>query len=364
MGLTWFIVVTILFMLIQSSIYRRWGLSNVQYMRRFNKNAVFEGEFVELVEEIYNRKILPLPWLRVESKIDSNLDFQKQEDHDISHDQYHKSLFSLMPYTGIVRRHRVKCKKRGCYRLNSAALTCGELFGVGDVSEVFHFNTELIVYPKLIPISELPLPSNSWQGDVVVRRWIVDDPFIISGVREYRYGDPLNRIDWKATARIGSLQVHDNDFTAQPNLLLYLNVDISEDMWGAVTDAERIETGISYAASIADYAMSNGMDVGFGSNAYIDENKGESVRVSPGRGEQHFIYLLEVMAKLEIARNTTFYTFLESDIKTGITANDILILTCYMSDRLQEQARILEDMGNSVKIIHLTREGEMEEIYA
>lgn len=362
-SLGWFVIITVVLAMIQSEIYRRWGLSKVQYMRRFNKEAVPEGEFIELVERIYNRKLLPLPWLRVESKMHPNLEFQSQENLDIKHDQYHKSLFSLMPYTGITRRHRIKCKKRGLYRLNSAALTCGELFGIQDISKTFRFNTQVIVYPKILPMEEVPLPSHSWQGDVTIRRWIVDDPFIISGVREYGYGDPLNKVNWKATARVGSLQVHNNDFTAQPNILIYLNVDIAESMWEAVTDIDRIEKGISYAATIADYAIAKGMDVGFGSNAYIKEHEGEPVRVRPGKGDRQLIHLLEVMAKLEIARSVTFYTFLESDIQSGITGNDILILTCFVSERMEDQIRLLRQRGNAVEVMLLTEEGDIKEVH-
>src|SRR5699024_939189 len=148
---------------------------------------------------------------------------------DIKHDQYHKSLFSLMPYTGIKRRHKIKCNKRGFYSLKSAAVTSGELFGVQDVSKTLQFGVQLIVYPKLLPIDKVPLPSHSCLCDITIRRWIVDDLFIISGVREYSYGDSLNKVNWKATARVGSLQVHNNDFTAKPNILIYLNVDITED---------------------------------------------------------------------------------------------------------------------------------------
>ncbi len=362
-SLLWFIVITFIVAVIQSSIYRRWGLSKVEYTRYFNKRAVFEGDFVEMIESIQNKKFLPLPWLRIESKIDANLEFQRQSNLDIKHEQFHKSLFSLMPYTGIKRRHKIRCRKRDFYTLNSAALTCGELFGIQDTSKTMEIDAKLIVYPKILPIDEVPLPSHSLQGDVVVRRWIVDDPFIISGVREYSYGDPLNRINWKATARVGRLQVHNNDYTAQPRILIYLNVDISEDMWDAVTDKERIEKGISYAASIANYAISMGIDVGFGSNAYIKGGEIEPILIEPAGGQKQLLYLLEIMAKLEIMRSTTFYTFLERDIQRGITGYDILILTCFTSERLEAQANILRENGNSVQIMILDKDGDLEEAY-
>lgn len=363
-GLTWFIVITFFVVFIQACIYRRWGLSNVEYSRYFNKKEVFEGEFVEMVEKIYNKKILPLPWLRIESKIDANLEFQKQTNLDIKHEQFHKSMFSLMPYTGIIRRHKIKCKKRGLYTLNSAAITCGDLFGVQDISKTYQIDAKLIVYPEILSLDEIPLPAHSLQGDVVVRRWIVDDPFIISGVREYTYGDPLNRVNWKATAKVGRLQVHNNDFSAQPRILIYLNVDISEDMWDAVTDKERIEKGISYAASIANYAISKGIDVGFGSNAHMKGAEAQPIRIEPAGGKQQLLYLLEAMAKLEIERDLTFHTFLEQDIQRGLTGHDILILSCFMSDRLEDQINILRKNGNAVEFMFLDEEGRLEEEYA
>lgn len=362
-GLAWFIFITFLVVFIQSCIYRKWGLSKVEYSRYFNKKAVFEDDFVEMVEIIYNKKLLPLPWIRIESKIDANLEFQRQANLDIKHEQFHKSLFSLMPYTGITRRHKVKCKRRGFYTLDSAAITCGDLFGLQEISKTFQIDANLVVYPKILSMEDILLPSHSLQGDVVVRRWIVEDPFIISGVREYNYGDPLNRINWKATARTGQLQVRNNDFSAHPRILIYLNVDISEDMWEAVTDRERIEKGISYAASIANYAISKGIDVGFGSNAHIKGVEEQSIRIRPAGGEQQLLYLLEVMAKMEIERDVTFYTFLEQDIQGVLTGYDILLITCFISDRLETQINELRKNGNAVEVMLLNEEGMLEEGY-
>jgi uncharacterized protein (DUF58 family) len=365
MAIQWFIFVTVIVVLMQSGAFRRWGLKKVRYSRYFNLPAVFEGQEVEMVEVISNEKLLPLPWLRVESKISANLRFQKQFNLDIQHQQFHKSLFSLRPYMRITRRHRVKCLKRGCYFLNSVAMTCGDLFGFQDMSKEFHLSAQLLVYPKLIFMEDIPLPSHSWLGDVTVRRWIVDDPFMLSGVREYVYGDPLNRINWKATARTGELKVHNCDFTANPRLVIYLNVDISEDMWDVVTEPERIERGISYAASIAQYTISRGIEVGFGCNGYLIDQKDEPVRLPTRCSSEHLTVIFETLAKLVIARSVTFYTFLEQDLAKGVTGKDFLIITSYVSERMERQVSKLREYGNAVEFLRLdqeeTEEGDNEE---
>jgi uncharacterized protein (DUF58 family) len=353
MSIQWVIFITIVVALLQGVVFRRWGLKRIKYFRYFNVPAVFEGQEVEMVEVISNEKLLPVPWLRVESKISANLKFQRQFNLDIQHQQFHKSLFSLMPYTRIVRWHRIKCLKRGCYYLNSVAMTCGDLFGFQDASREFQLSAQLLVYPKLIRVEDIPLPSHSWQGDVTVKRWIVDDPFMISGVRDYAYGHPLNRINWKATARTGKIKVNTLDFTANPRLMVYLNIDISEDMWDAVTEPERIERGISYAASIAQHVISRGIEVGFASNGYLIDRPGEPVRIMPRCSSQHLVTIYEYLAKLVIARSVTFFTFLEQDLAKGVTGMDFLIITSYVSTRMESQIKKLKEYGNAVEFLWL-----------
>lgn len=360
MNLQWIIFLAVLFIIIQSWLFKRLAFKGLQYGRFFSVPAVFEGQEIEMVEIIANRKLLPIPWLRVESKIDENLEFAKQFNLDIKHNQFHKSFFTLMPYMKITRRHKVRCKKRGCYFLNSVSLTCGDLFGVQEVSRTYNLSACILVYPSLVPIDEIPFPSHSYMGDVVVKRWIVEDPFMYSGVRDYQSGDPLNYINWKATARAGKLQVHKRDYTADPKLMIYLNLDISEDMWDAVTDPELIEKGISYAASIAQYAISNGIDTGFGCNGYLIDEPGKPVRIPPKSGITHLTYLFEAMAKLVIEREVTFYTFLEEDIQSGITATDFLFITPYISERIENQMARLRDRGNEVEILYLKREKHLD----
>lgn len=366
MNIHWIILVAFVMVLVQAWVARKWMLNGISYGRSFSPSKAFEGQEVEMVERISNKKLLPVPWLRIESKISENLQFQRQFNLDIKHEQFHKSLFSLMPYTAINRRHKILCKKRGCYRLNSAALTCGDLFGFQDVSKVYDLNAELLVYPRLVSLEEIPFPSRSWIGDVVVKRWIVEDPFMYSGVRDYLPGDPLNNINWKATARVGSLQVHKRDYTADPKIMVYLNMDVTEDMWGPITKPWLIEKGISYAASIAQHAISQGIDTGFGCNGYIIDEPKESVRISPQSGEDQLTFLLETMARLVVDRSVTFHTFLERDIGdraagTFTGAMDYLFITAFVTDSMASQIKQLQDMGNSVEILWLKdlgKEGE------
>ena len=66
----------------------------------------------------------------------------------------------------------------------------------------------------------------------------------------HRAGD-AQRCALGATARTGSLQVA-RDYTADPHLLVLLNVQRTVDQWGDLMDYEQqeIELAISYAATL------------------------------------------------------------------------------------------------------------------
>ncbi|WP_127588729.1 DUF58 domain-containing protein [Paenibacillus koleovorans] len=363
MTLAWLLFVAFIVIFVQGRMFDRFGLRRVTYTRSFSERACYEGEEVLLIERIANVKPLPLPWLRLESLMSASLRFPRQDNFDVHSGtlmQNQKSFFSLMPYSSVTRKHRIRATKRGCYDLSTMSLTCGDIFGMSKTTKTLRLDARLLVYPRLVPIGDIPLPSHSWQGDVTVRRWILDDPFIIQGAREYRYGDPLNAVNWKATARSGRLQVHQRDFTSDHRLMIYLNFELSEQMWSQVSDPELVEQGLRFAASLAADAIRRGIPTGFGCNSGTIDAPKEMVRVEPGSGASHTELLLDTMAKVVVDRTMAITTFLDEDLARGAERLDIVLITAYVSEEIQERIDRLEQTNNAVRIVPLVRSSEEE----
>jgi hypothetical protein len=359
MGISWILLIAVVIIAVQHACFSRFGFAGLQYSRQFHVTHCFAEDEVEMVETIVNRKLLPLPWLRLESMMPAGLQFQQQHNLAINTGtlyQNHNSLFSLMPYSKIIRRHRIRCMKRGWYRLDSAALSVGDFLGQQAATRGQKLNLQLLVYPKLIAWSELPLPSSSWQGDITVKRWIVQDPFQSSGVREYRYGDTLNSIHWKATARTNTLQVHNREYTADPRLMIILNTQITETMWDAVSDPELVEQGLSYAATLVDRAISQGIPAGFGCNGYTEEAPQQPIYLEPHNGSDYLNMIYETMAKFVVSCCRTFDDYLENEIQREGTALDFVLITPYVSASIEQQIEQLRMKGHSVEIMLLRHE--------
>lgn len=365
MSIHWVIVVAVIVVFAQSLVYRRWGIRHVSYERYFAVREAFVGDQVEMVEVIANHKWLPLPWLRLESMIDAGLQFAEQDDMAISSGdrfQNHHSLFSMPSHTRIVRKHTITCKRRGAYVLRTATLTCGDIFNLHGDAVQLELDATLLVYPQLIDVRELPLPAHSWLGDHVVRRWIMSDPFVVSGVRGYQSGDPMGRINWKATARTGELQVHNEDFTADHRLMVVLNFEVSEDMWHAVTKPDMIEHGISIAASLVQLTVQQGIEAGFACNAHTNETEKQNTPliIAPSLGRTQLTFVLEQMARLNVAITTDFSTFLEQHIVGRMTEQtDFLFITAFVNDKIQSHIDQLRREGHAVEILQLAEQKEL-----
>ncbi len=333
---------------VQIILLGHFSVSRVTYRRYFTKSKLFEGEEMEMVEIIANNKLLPAPWILVESRVPKELSIVgAKQDLDVEGELYHRSAFTLSPFQQITRRHRVKCVSRGHYRATSAVLTGGDLLGIYKQTANAQLESSVTVYPAPINAQNIPLPSLKWQGDLIVKRYILPDVFIYGGIRDYAMGDPMKSIHWGASAATGSLKVKQFDFTASPKLLMILNTQPAENVWGEIPMADRplIEEGIRVATSIALHLLNSGVEVGFATNGAMIDSK-EDVFISPSCSYEQREVLLDCFAKLRVTRKHSFHQFL-ADLPP-FKEHDVLLITCYRSQLLDDICADIALRGNSI----------------
>jgi len=364
----WFIVISIGIVGLQSVIFKKNVLRKVEYKRYFTDSTCFQDEHINMIEVLENRKRLPIPWLYVESSLEASLQFSGQDNFSISkgeYDQNHGSFFTLSGYQRIRRTHGITPRRRGIYSLRTVTLTSGDLLSLNRVSQQISLTSTIKVYPKPIPLPIGHLPYHSWQGDHIVKRFILPDPFVVAGTRPYQYGDSLRHVNWKATARSNQMQVHQYEFTANRKLLVVVNIEDNEEMWRAVTNIELIERLINYAAGITEQVISQGMEAGFAANSSgVDSSESTLLLPAAGQGQWHAI--LELMAGLQLIRTEPLPDMLVRLSKEGLSGYDILILSSYWNEATEEAAQLLRLRQNAVLALHMDeleswQEGEEEQ---
>jgi len=331
-------------------LLRRVGLRHLTCTRAFLKPAYFEGDEGELIEIVRNDRAMIIPWLRVESGVSPYIRFGRQENLHISATAHTCSLFTLMPYQQIRRRHRVVFLRRGAYNLGSASLTAGDLLGLCEAHREQEMDVPVLVYPRLMDSSAMPQPLTRMLNEAVARRQLLFDPFLFRGIRPYQSGDPVRDIHWSATARTGEAQIRLHDPSAMSRLLVVLNMERTSAQWGErLMDYEQdeIEYEISMAATLCMQALDQGMLAGFAANMPIGDSS-QSAFVPPQGGAPAREALLSALAQLRLVRTLSFPTFL-----ARLCAHrdlDMIILSCYDSEDIRSAMHELRKNGNQVQL--------------
>lgn len=336
-------------------LLQKFGLKGLMCSRSFSKKTAFEGEEAELVEVVINDRPLFIPWLRLESRISENIQFGSKKAEDSNGYVYHRSLFTLMPYQRVTRRHKVKFLHRGAYNIGNAALTAGDVTGMFQCTRDQRMDVPVVVYPRLLDERDIPQPLSRLLGDSMVERQLLRDPFLINSVRPYRPGDPVRDIHWPATARTGEVHVRVHDYSAQTRLMVVINSQLKEAQWDNLMEYEQdmIEREISIAATLCVRALRQGLTAGFATNMPLAGSE-ECTVFAPSGGAAREEELLSAFAHLKILRVRSFNTFLES--LTTYSDLDMIVLSCYDSEALQERLQELRLRGNTVHL-HVLESG-------
>lgn len=366
MRIFWLLAAALLLAALQGALLRRAGLRRLFYARSFSRKSAFAGERVELLEVLENPSPLPIPYLRAESRISSALRLGQAEsaagpdERVLRGEMYHCSLFFLRGFSRITRRHPVLLLRRGYFSAASVSLTARDLFGLQTASRELDTGAAIAVYPRLLPEGEVPPLCRQLIGELLVRRYIQPDPFLISGARPFRPGDAPRDVDWRATARAGEIMARACDYTAEPCLLVALNVQKAEDQWGDLSAPELacFEEAVSLAATLCLQVLRGGGRAGFAANTDAAGQPSLCATLMPLGGAAQAEAILELLSRLTLRRAANFYTFLEA-LDPPADA-DVLILSRYDSARIEGALSTMRARGHGAHL-QLLAGGEGDE---
>lgn len=347
------IIMALFFIFCQEYILIKYLFHKLDYSCKFSVDKACEGDDIFFEEVIHNRKFIPVPWIKAEIYTSRWLEFANKDVVTAQESRFITSNFYLRSYQKTTRRWKVKCLKRGVYDIDKVTLVGGDLLGIfSSISSVLSTKAELLVYPATIRLERSFIPASLTLGDTIVKRWIIDDPFIFAGTRQYNPGDSLNRIHWKATAKQGSLMVRKNDFTTHLRVAIILNIQSQDIEPDDVIYKEYIEFGIKVAATILERTKQEGLSVRFASNGGTVGGSENVIFTGEANSKEHVNDLLEIISRLKLRKNQEFESFLE-EVSLHYENTEVIILTSYLTEKICEIISKIKRVNNSVSIIGL-----------
>jgi len=345
----------VLIVIFTSWLWGRYCLTNVTYARQFASERLFFGEEGEFWIEIVNAKPLPLAWLKIEDEFPPELKVPRVEWGFSSKPQRQllTNLFSLRWYEKVRRRYRVKSDHRGAFDLGPVSISSGDLFGFRLRRQEIDYRHTLLVYPKIVTLESLGLPSARPLGDFGSERRLVEDPLRLAGVREYQAGDSVRYIHWKATAHQRVLQTKVFDPSAAPHWTVLLNTQTLDHLYeGIVTDF--YETAIVVAASIAYAGLDARRSVGLSSNSAV-RNSDRWVHIPASRHAQQATHILEALALLTYPPLVSFENLLRLEAPRLPYGASLFVITPIVNDAIVAALIDLRSKGHPVALISIGR---------
>jgi uncharacterized protein (DUF58 family) len=272
----------VLGIMVSARLWSRLGLSGIRYSSIVDHERLFPDESLVLQVSVENTKFLPV-WLHTSIPVTGGL--------EISSGQSGLSgACGLLWYQKARFNWGLVARRRGVYRIGQAHLKVGDLFGFFTKEKNTGAETEVVVYPRLVPIRPLSLPRRDFFG-VPGAKSPVQDPIYILGTRDYQHWRPARHIHWKASARHSRLQEKVFEPSEQEKVLLALEVNRFE----ADHASEDFEHTLEIVGSLAVQCHQRGYALGFVTNGVVEG--GPSI-IPIGRSMQQVPFILETLARI------------------------------------------------------------------
>lgn len=317
--------------LLQKYLYRKYWDKNLSVNLSLSAEKAVEGDEVILYETVTNKKLLPLPILEVKFKTSRNLIFQNMNNSNITDFYYRNDLLSVMMYQKLTRSLPFICSRRGYYTIHNIDAVCSDLFMTSEAVATLDTDIRLYVYPKPVNFQKLEASFNKILGSVLTKRFINEDPFEFRGIREYQTYDDLKSVNWKASAKTGSLKVNVNDYTSSWQVKIFLNLE-SDSIWKR-EDLE--EESIRLTLSLASAFITRGIPVSLYTNG-IDILTHEKSIIPAGSGSNHITVFNEVLARIDTSQEVeAFVPAFYKDFYDSGKEDYIVIISFYQKEDLQ-----------------------------
>jgi uncharacterized protein (DUF58 family) len=210
----------------------------------------------------------------------------------------------LPPGASLAADLELRFERRGCYRESSFGVATRFPFAFLTKTRDVALEREILVYPAIEPPEELfailPLVRGEWESFV---RGLGSD---LHGIREYLPEDSARHVDWKATAKSGSLKVR--EFSREDECRLCI---VFDNPAAGLISEPAYERAVNLAASLAWHFSEQDAEVSF---------------VVPGHGRGDDVH--EFLARLaEIAPAPVQGDDLLREVDPGATGEFNIVLT-------------------------------------
>ncbi len=317
---------------ILSWIWARYSLRKMIFRRTASTGRVQVGEVFDERLMLDNVSVMPKLWVQI-------ADSSTLPGHRAGY------VASMGGRKRATWRARTVCKQRGRFQLGPVTATSGDPFGLFRRRIMLTVPKELLVLPRVLPISSFVLFTGGLPGRGRSSRRALQATTNATTIRDYAAGDAQNRIHWRSTAHYNRLMV--KEFDLDPALDAWIFLDLNEAVQAGEGEHSTEEYGVTIAATVAVYLLRQDLSLGMIMNAQRREF------LSLDRGERQIERVLEMLAVVEAGSGPELKEALALDAFHFGRNTVAIVITPSNSRDWHESLRHLQRRGVQVAVVGL-----------
>ncbi len=240
---------------------------------------------------------------------------------------------SLMPHSSIKGRFKICLNKRGVYRLGRNYLESGDLFGLSSSVSSSEGDKTIVCTAALAESDPEIEVLGGFLGNISVRRFIMEDPSLLVGYREYTGFEPMKKISWTQTAKTNRLMVKLNDYTLDTDVAVAVNL---ERTYASTNDLEKV---FELARTACEQLEQMRIPYAFLSNGDLRD-------LPQGYGRGHLGAILKSIGLSGAACYTGFDALIDKCIAANRNNRSYILVTPYLDDAGLSSLRRLQSVSD------------------
>lgn len=339
-----FLVILALILFLVQKYSLRYSLHRVYYSCEPSQNLIDPEEKFTITTTIENQKPMVVPFVRmtetfpsaIQLEVDSKNVYRGPNDVQLS------SRFYLMPRQVYTRHVDASLTQRGCHYFRSATLYGGDFLGIKEDMRHYQNFREVVVMPKSVDCPMLDKTLGDYLGDLSVNRFILEDPVLTIGFRDYTGREPMRAVSWVQTARFGKMMVKNYDHTLDMSVTILLNVKTSAR---TEENEERVEKCFSLVRAACEKMEEQQVKYKFATNASISGFAGSWSEISEGLGGKHFQTVMEGLGRATSVATENFSKVMERAYLQAEKGRSFILVTPQIDDEWQPELHKLHEMS-------------------
>jgi len=162
-----------------------------------------------------------------------------------------RDIIKLRPKEIKLMSYRIHVQERGQFFAGPLSIKINDPLHLFSLEKELDVKMKIMVRPARIKLETIALPGLP-QGEINIKNICYEDITMRRSIREYKNGDELKRINWRASAKYN--QLYTNEYQDTFDVPFFVFVNLAEEDYPLDQRKTKIERALEIAASIVEYS--------------------------------------------------------------------------------------------------------------